>query len=109
MKTYDPISTPFFGEGFASCLFKPTKSLEFELGFQYVRYNKYVYQQDGSSKIDVYTPFAEWQYKFSRKTSIRMELQYQRVLLDYGQWLYGLLEFNLAPSFIDCSIGYVEF
>ena len=96
---FHPIQTPFFGEAFISGIYKPTKALEIQLGFQYVRYNKYVYQQHGSDKVDSYTPFAEWQYKIDKKKSIRMELQYQHVLLDYGQWLYGLLEFNVAPHF----------
>ncbi len=99
MKQFDPISAPFFGEGFICATYKPIRSLELQLGFQYVRYNKFVYEQDGAPNIDSYTPFAEWQYKIDKKKSIRMELQYQRVLLDYGQWLYGLLEFNVAPHF----------
>jgi len=99
MKQFDPISAPFFGEGFIAATYKPIRPLEIQLGFQYVRYNKFVYQQDGAPNVDSYTPFAEWQYKIDKKKSIRMELQYQRVLLDYGQWLYGLLEFNVAPHF----------
>ena len=96
---FNPVSSPFFGEAFITGIYKPTRALEIQLGFQYVRYNKYVYQQDGAPNIDAYTPFAEWQYKFNKKMSLRMELQYQRVLLDYGQWLYGLVEFNVAPHF----------
>lgn len=99
LKQFDPTFAPFFGEAFISGIYKPTRSFELQLGFQYVRYNKFVYQQDGAPNVDAYTPFAEWQYKIDKKKSIRMELQYQRVLLDYGQWLYGLLEFNVAPHF----------
>ena len=51
------------------------------------------------TNVDAYTPFMEWGYKFNHKMSMRMEFQYQRVLLDYGQWLYGLGEFNIAPHF----------
>ncbi|MDB5281554.1 MAG: hypothetical protein JWO06_629 [Bacteroidota bacterium] len=98
-KKYNPLDVPFFGEGFISALVKPTKSLEIEVGFQYVRYNKFVYQKEGSPVIDAYTPFLEWQYKFTKKMSLRMELQYQNVLKDYGQWMYGLVEFNVAPHF----------
>lgn len=99
MKKYDPDEQPFFGEGFISALFHPTSKTDMELGFQYVRYNKFVYQQDGPPNVDAYTPFMEWGYKFNRKMSMRYEFQYQRVLLDYGQWLYGLGEFNVAPHF----------
>ena len=31
--------------------------------------------------------------------SYRIELQYQYVPNDFGQWIYGLFEFNIAPSF----------
>ena len=31
--------------------------------------------------------------------SYRIELQYQYVPNDFGQWAYGLFEFNIAPSF----------
>ncbi|HWB62857.1 MAG TPA: DUF6029 family protein [Chitinophagales bacterium] len=99
LKKYNPVSTPFFGEGFVSALYRPNHKAEVELGFQYVRYNKFLYQQEGANNIDAYTPFLEWQYKFTRKMSLRMEFQYQHVLLDYGQWLYGLAEFNVAPHF----------
>jgi hypothetical protein len=96
---FDPVQQPFFGEGFIVATYKPIRALELQLGFQYVRYNKFVYQQDGPTNVDSYTPFAEWQYKINKKMSVRMELQYQRVLLDYGQWLYALGEFNFAPHF----------
>ena len=99
MAQFNPVSLPFFGEGFIQATYKPIRTLEIQLGFQYVRYNKYVYQQEGAPNVDSYTPFAEWQYKINKKMSVRMELQYQRVLLDYGQWLYGLVEFNVAPHF----------
>jgi len=97
LKKFNPSNTPFFGEGFVSVLYRPTKKFEMELGHQYVRYNKFVYQKEGSPVVDAYTEFAEFLGKFNRKTSIRFELQYQRALKDYGQWLYGLAEFNIAP------------
>ena len=48
MKQFDPDPNPFFGEGFISAQFRPTKKTDMEIGFQYVRYNKFVYQQDGA-------------------------------------------------------------
>lgn len=98
-KKYNPVDIPFFGEGFISCLYKPTRSAEIELGFQFTRYDKLLYQQEGAKDLNAYTPFLEWSYKFNKKMSLRMELQYQNVIKDYGQWMYGLLEFNIAPHF----------
>lgn len=87
----------YFREAFAMAAWKPTKQLELELGFQYLRYNRVIYIGDGATDIDGYTPFAEIGYKINKKMSVRMELQYQSVKKDFGQWIYGLLEFNIAP------------
>jgi len=56
-----------------------------------------LYLNEGNIAVDAYTPFTEMSYRFNRKMSIRMELQYQHVTKDFGQWIYGLLEFNVAP------------
>lgn len=97
MKKYNPTDTTFFAEGYVSGLFKPSSKVEVEVGFQFARYNKFIYRKEGSPEVNAYTPFAEFTYKFSHKMSIRAEVQYQHVLEDYGQWIYGLLEFNVAP------------
>ena len=97
MKKYNPTDTTFFAEGYISGLFKPTSKIELEVGFQFARYNKFIYRKEGSPEVNAYTPFAEFTYKFSHKMSIRAEVQYQHVKEDYGQWIYGLLEFNVAP------------
>lgn len=99
LKKYNPANTTFFAEAFTSVLYKPSKKIELDFGFQYTRYNKFIYRKEGSPDINSYTPFAEFLYKFNRKTSLRIEAQYQHVKLDYGQWIYGLVEFNIAPHF----------
>jgi hypothetical protein len=48
--------------------------------------------------VQTITPFAELTYKFDRKKSMRVELQYQQCEQDYGSWVYGLLEYNIAPK-----------
>ncbi|HRP38953.1 MAG TPA: DUF6029 family protein [Chitinophagales bacterium] len=94
--TLSPVRN-FFAEGFVSGIFKPIKNFEIEVGFQYVRYNRLLYLNEGNIAVDAYTPFTEISYRFNRKMSVRMELQYQHVTKDFGQWIYGLLEFNVAP------------
>jgi hypothetical protein len=94
----------FFGEGNIEAHYKPTHNIEIELGFQYVFYNRIIYQSDGGThpgeyKVSSYTPFAELTHKINKKLSYRIELQYQYVPNDFGQWAYGLFEFNVAPSF----------
>lgn len=99
LKKYNPSDTAFFGEAYFQALFKPTTSIEFDFGFMYARYNKFIYRKEGDHEVDAYTPFAELTYKINRKHSLRFELQYQHVMKDYGQWIYGLIEYNFAPHF----------
>ncbi len=88
----------FFAEGYLAGIFKPIKNLEIEVGFQYIRYNRLLYLNDGEVAVDAFTPFAEVSYRFNRKMSFRFEFQYQSVKKDFGQWLYALAEFNVAPK-----------
>lgn len=99
LKKYNPTDTTFFAEAYFDAKFKPLKNLEVEFGFQYARYNKFLYRKEGHTDVDAYTPFAELTYKINKKHSLRMELQYQNVKKDYGQWIYALLEYNFAPHF----------
>lgn len=99
LKKFNPSNSIFFAEGFFNAMFKPTKSIEVEFGFQYARYDKFVYRKDGERDINSYTPFTELTYKINRKHSLRWEFQYQHVIKDYGQWLYALMEYNFAPHF----------
>ncbi len=99
LKKYNPTSTVFFAEGYLAGIFKPTKSFEVEAGFHYARYNKFLYRKEGDREVNSYTPFTELTYKINRKHSLRVEVQYQNVLKDYGQWIYALIEYNFAPHF----------
>jgi len=94
----------FFAEGSVEAHYKPVRNFDVELGFQYVLYNRPIYQQDGLNipaeyNVHAYTPFAEITHKLPHKMSYRIELQYQYVPADFGQWMYGLFEFNVAPHF----------
>lgn len=99
LKKFNPSNTIFFAEGFFNAMFKPTKSIEVEFGFQYARYDKFIYRKDGARDINSFTPFTELTYKINKKHSLRWEFQYQHVIKDYGQWLYALMEYNFAPHF----------
>jgi hypothetical protein len=93
----------FFGEANIEAHYKPNHNLELELGFQYIFYNRPIYQGDGGNipaeyKVNSYTPFAEISQRINRKMSYRIELQYQYVPNDFGQWIYGLFELNVAPN-----------
>ncbi len=92
--------------------FKKKKSpWHFIVGLQMVDYNRFVYEQKGDF-VQTLTPFIEVDYKITRKKSLRAELQYMlternRKLFgsddpekrqDLGDWLFGLLEYNIAPK-----------
>ena len=55
--------------------------------------------------METVTPYFDILYKFSRRKSIRFEGQYMIAGKDdkgeghdYGSWLFGLVEFSIAPS-----------
>ncbi len=45
-----------------------------------------------------YIPFFEVVYKIDKKKSIRTEWEFQSTAQDYGSWIFGLVEFNIAPK-----------
>lgn len=94
----------FFAEGSVAFNYKLNSAINIEGGFQYILYNRIIYRGDGGNipgeyNVNAYTPFFELTHKFTKKMSYRIELQYQYVPNDFGQWAYGLFEFNIAPSF----------
>ncbi len=96
---------------------RPKKKWKIMMGLQLVDYNIAVLQAkplEGDDRfVDTFTPFTEFTYKFTRRKSMRVELQYllterDRVLLgsdkeehlqDLGDWAYALVEFNFAPKY----------
>ena len=103
-KSIFPGHNNFFAEGNLEIHYKPIRVFDVELGFQYVLYNRPIYQGDGLNipaeyNVNSYTPFFEITHKLPKKMSYRIEVQYQYVPADFGQWMYGLFEFNIAPHF----------
>jgi hypothetical protein len=69
------------------------------VGANFVSYDQEFYEAKPDAKlVETITPFVEFLYKIDRKKSIRCELQYLNTDGDFGSWMYGLLEFNMAPS-----------
>ena len=87
-----------FREIYADVTYKKNKNWRLTLGGQYLDYNQLVYESKGDSLLTAITPFAEFIYKFSRKKSIRTEWQYQHNEEDFGSWIYGLIEYSIAPK-----------
>ncbi len=77
-------------------------------GVQIQSYNQEIYQvKPEVPMLETITPYAEFLYKFDRKKSLRIEGQYmfmnesesggKIVKHDYGNWIFGLAEFTIAP------------
>jgi len=91
-------SLDLFQEIFVDFEMRKTK-YKLLLGGQLINYNQEVFENEPDRPIvKTITPFAELTYKFSRKKSMRVELQYQNCKQDFGSWVYGLIEFNIAPK-----------
>lgn len=75
-------------------------------GAQHQNYNQERFEfKPGVPNVQTITPFADFLYKFNRKNSLRAEAQYMHTGMDksagykqdYGDWIFGLVELNLAP------------
>lgn len=79
------------------------KSWRIEGGAQHVEYDQIFYEGENYTNDDrpvmTYTPFVEVIYKINRKHSLRVELQHMSTDEDFGAWVYGLVEYSIAPWF----------
>jgi hypothetical protein len=90
-----------YREVFAETEIRSVKNVLFHLGVQYLVYNQSLYQQKVPAEypeVNAITPFLEVGYKINKKKSIRAELQYMSTKQDYGSWAFGLLEYNISPT-----------
>jgi hypothetical protein len=89
-----------YREGYFVVEYRGLDAWIIEGGLQYMQYNQELYQvKPGVPIIHAVTPFAEITYKITKKHSIRFEAEYMATKQDYGSWVFGLLEFNIAPKF----------
>jgi hypothetical protein len=94
----DPGNNLLFQEVYADIEIRK-KKYKLSVGGQSVVYNQEVFEfKPDAPLVEPITPFVEFTYKIDRKKSIRTELQYQYNEHDFGSWVYGLLEFNIAPK-----------
>lgn len=91
-----------FRELLTEVTFKPAnKKSQLIAGLQLLQYNQDVYEQKPLVPIvKTITPYIDYLYKFSRKKSLRTEVQYMITEQDYGSWIFVLAELGLAPNWI---------
>ncbi len=93
-------STKLYREAYAEAEFRGWEKAILNGGVQYMQYNQELYQSKPKVPIiNAVTPFIELTYRLSKKHSIRTEWEYMATQQDYGSWLFGLIEFNIAPKF----------
>lgn len=92
-------TTKLFREYYVDALYKVNKKLKVKLGFQSVFYNQAIYELNSlAPDVETLTPFGEFNYKLSRKQSLRFEWQYLHTKQDQGSFVNGILEYNVAPK-----------
>jgi len=98
--------TQLYRELHLEASYKSKKKWSLLGGVQLQRYNQERYEFKPEVPIvETITPFADFLYKIDRKKAIRIEAQYMFIgddekagfKQDYGNWLFGLAEFTIAP------------
>lgn len=100
--TYTHINTlnniKLYREGYAEAEYRGLDKWIFTGGVQVMEYNQEIYQvKPGVPIVKAVTPFAEIIYKITKNKSLRTQLEYMNTQQDFGSWVFGLLEFNIAP------------
>lgn len=97
-----------YREVYAEAVFKKDRKWTLLGGVQVQRYNQEIYFfKPESPVIESTTPFLDFLYKIDKKKAIRFEAQYMRTgkddkgfRHDYGDWIFGQVEFTIAPHWI---------
>lgn len=67
-------------------------------GLQLQNYNQDIFEnKPGVPLVETVTPYVEFLYKFDRKKSLRTEFQFMSTDQDFGDWIFALVEFSIAP------------
>ncbi len=90
-----------YRELLAEVEYKHKRKWKLLTGLQLQKYNQGIYEvKPQVPLVSAVTPYLDFLYKFSRKKSIRFELQYMDTKQDFGSWIFGLAEYSLAPHWI---------
>jgi len=78
---------------------KLSKNVKLALMYMNQRYNMTVVEGHGGMvRSNIF--IADAKFQLSKRSALRTELQYMSTRDDKGDWLYGLLEFSLAPHWM---------
>lgn len=87
-----------YREGYVEFAYRGWENIILDVGAQYMEYNQELYQiKPLVPMVVAFTPFFEFTYSLTDEMSIRTEWEYQQTEQDFGSWVFGLIEFNIAP------------
>lgn len=90
-----------YREAYGEARYKISKKWQIQGGLQYFEYNQKFYEREAwtadNRNVEGYTPFAEVLWRINRRHSLRAEYQMLFCDEDFGSWVYGMLEYELAP------------
>ncbi|MDX1406895.1 MAG: DUF6029 family protein, partial [Saprospiraceae bacterium] len=93
--------THLYREVVTELTFRKPREYVFIGGLQFQWYNQERYE--GKTDVPIVrtlTPYIDYLYRFSRKASLRTELQYMHTDQDWGSWLFLLAEVGIAPHWV---------
>jgi len=106
LESEDRASEKLFREIFTEVQYKHSRKLQLKGGIQLLEYNQDRYEvKPGVPIVETITPYVDFLYKFTRKKSLRLEMQYMLIgddekakfKQDYGDWFFFLVEYAMAP------------
>ncbi|MEL7020091.1 MAG: DUF6029 family protein [Bacteroidota bacterium] len=87
-----------YREVFTEVQYKYKRKWQLTGGIQFQQYNQERFEiKPDVPLVQTITPYADFLYKIDRKKAIRTELQYMNTQQDFGSWLFGLVEYSVAP------------
>ena len=87
-----------YREAYAEINYRGFEKWILQAGVQILEYNQKIYQVKDVPMVKAITPFTEIIYRFNDKTSLRTEWEYMSTEQDFGSWVFGLVELNVAPK-----------
>ena len=80
-------------------VFKKNRNFQLTIGVQSQQYNQDVFEgKSGVPTVRTVIPYLQVLKKLKNRKSIRFESQFMATEQDFGSWLFGLVEYNMAPK-----------
>ena len=88
-----------YREAYSEILIKKPRKWILTGGLQFQQYNQAVFESKPNVPlVKTFIPYIDFLYKIDRKKSLRFELQYMNTDQDFGSWIFGLVEYSIAPK-----------